>query len=98
MSTKCQNWGFTYRSTAQVILVLVLSCANCESNPHKGNSLRLDAKTANPLRTFLTQRRIPPYRTMIVNCQNVDQRSKLGFYIPFNRQGHIGTGPQHCHL
>ena len=26
------------------------------------------------------------------------QRSKLGFYIPFNSQGHIGTGPQNCHL
>ena len=26
------------------------------------------------------------------------QRSKLGFYVPFNSQGHIGTGPQHCHL
>ena len=24
--------------------------------------------------------------------------SKLGFYVPFNSQGHIGTGPQHCHL
>ena len=21
-------------------------------------------------------------------------RSKLGFYVPFNSQGHIGTGPQ----
>ena len=26
------------------------------------------------------------------------QRSKLGFYVPFNSQGHIGTGPQNCHL
>ena len=25
-------------------------------------------------------------------------KSKLGFNIPFNSQGHIGTGPQHCHL
>ena len=25
-------------------------------------------------------------------------RSKLGFYIPSNSQGHIGTGSQHCHL
>ena len=25
-------------------------------------------------------------------------KSKLGFYIPFNSQGHIGTGPQNCHL
>ena len=24
--------------------------------------------------------------------------SKLGFYVPFNSQGHIGTGPQNCHL
>ena len=23
---------------------------------------------------------------------------KLGFYVPFNSQGHIGTGPQNCHL
>ena len=26
------------------------------------------------------------------------QRSKLGFFVPFNSQGHIGTGPQNCHL
>ena len=26
------------------------------------------------------------------------QRSKLGFYVPFNSQGHIGTGPQNCHF
>ena len=25
-------------------------------------------------------------------------KSKLGFNVPFNSQGHIGTGPQHCHL
>ena len=24
-------------------------------------------------------------------------KSKLGFYVPFNSQGHIGTGPQNCH-
>ena len=29
---------------------------------------------------------------------NLSQRSKLGFYVPFNSQGHIGTGPQNCHL
>ena len=27
-----------------------------------------------------------------------EQRSKLGFYVPFNSQGHIGTGPENCHL
>ena len=27
-----------------------------------------------------------------------EQQSKLEFYVPFNSQGHIGTGPQHCHL
>ena len=26
------------------------------------------------------------------------QGTKLGFYVPFNSQGHIGTGPQNCHL
>ena len=26
--------------------------------------------------------------------RKVFQRSKLGFYVPFNSQGHIGTGPQ----
>ena len=26
------------------------------------------------------------------------QSSKLGFYVPFNSQGHIRTGPQNCHL
>ena len=25
-------------------------------------------------------------------------KSKLGFYVPFNSKGHIGTGPQNCHL
>ena len=25
-------------------------------------------------------------------------KSKLGFYVLFNSQGHIGTGPQNCHL
>ena len=25
-------------------------------------------------------------------------KSKLGFNVPFNSQGHIGTGSQHCHL
>ena len=25
-------------------------------------------------------------------------KSKLGFYVPFHGQGHIGTDPQHCHL
>ena len=24
--------------------------------------------------------------------------SKLGFYIQFNSQGHIGTGPKYCHM
>ena len=24
--------------------------------------------------------------------------SKLGFYTPFNSQGHIGTGPQHYQM
>ena len=26
----------------------------------------------------------------------VGRRSKLGFYVLFNSQGHIGTGPHHC--
>ena len=30
--------------------------------------------------------------------QRAVQRSKLGFYVPFNSQGHIGTGRQNCHL
>ena len=25
-------------------------------------------------------------------------KSKLGLYVPFNSQSHIGTSPQHCHL
>ena len=32
--------------------------------------------------------------TKIINIR----KSESGFYIPFNSQGHIGTGPQHCHL
>ena len=27
-----------------------------------------------------------------------NEKSQPGFHIPFNSQGHIGTGPQHCHL
>ena len=30
--------------------------------------------------------------------ENIITKSKLGFYILFNSQGHIGTGPQKCHL
>ena len=30
--------------------------------------------------------------------QSSKQRSKLGFYVPFNSQGLFGTGPQNCHL
>ena len=29
---------------------------------------------------------------------NYNTKSKLEFYVPFNSQGHIGTGPQNCHL
>ena len=29
----------------------------------------------------------------------VFSKSKIqGFFVPFNSQGHIATGPQHCHL
>ena len=28
----------------------------------------------------------------------ISQKSKLGFNVSFNSQGHIGTVPQHCHL
>ena len=31
-------------------------------------------------------------------CPVGGPKSKLGFYVPFNSQGHIGTGPQNCHL
>ena len=27
-----------------------------------------------------------------------DKGQSWGFYVPFNSQGHIGTGPQNCHL
>ena len=30
--------------------------------------------------------------------EGLDQRSKLEFYIPFNSQGHIGTGIQQCQV
>ena len=30
--------------------------------------------------------------------KGIKSKSKLGFYVPFNSQGHIGTGPQNCHL
>ena len=32
------------------------------------------------------------------NMGDTRSKSKLGFYVPFNSQGHIGTGPQNCHL
>ena len=34
----------------------------------------------------------------IITHHNITSWSKLGFYILFNSQGHIGTGSQHCHL
>ena len=43
--------------------------------------------------------------TKLCSCNTFEERShlliirpKLGFNVPFNSQGHIGTGPQHCHL
>ena len=33
-----------------------------------------------------------------LNKRSTKSKSKLGFYVPFNSQGHIGTGPQNCHL
>ena len=42
---------------------------------------------------------IVPEINVIRNNPNIsDAVSKLGFYVPFNSQGHIGTGPQNCHL
>ena len=38
------------------------------------------------------------YNLLIIGPRGFGQRSKLGFYVPFNSQGHIGTGPQNCHL
>ena len=32
------------------------------------------------------------------DIREINQRSKLGFYVPFNSQGHIETGPQNGHL
>ena len=37
-------------------------------------------------------------QTLLQMDTPLGQRSKLGFYVPFNSQGHIGTGPQNCHL
>ena len=38
----------------------------------------------------------------VLNIENFDYLNvaftKLGFYVPFNSQDHIGTGPQNCHL
>ena len=33
-----------------------------------------------------------------IDGQKLTQKLNLVFYIPFNSQGHIGTGNQHCHL
>ena len=44
--------------------------------------------------TVSKEKLVPP--ATCVTC--LGQRSKLGFYVPFNSQGHIGTGPQNCHL
>ena len=33
-----------------------------------------------------------------MKSKSLSSKSKLGFYVPFNSQGHIGTGPQNCHL
>ena len=34
----------------------------------------------------------------IINSHSSDSRGGGGVYVPFNSQGHIGTGPQNCHL
>ena len=34
------------------------------------------------------------HKLAAAHLQAPEQRSKLGFYVPFNSQGHIGTGPQ----
>ena len=33
-----------------------------------------------------------------INLGRFGQWSKSGYYVPFNSQGHIGTGPPYCHL
>ena len=38
------------------------------------------------------------YNNDRISLKSEGQRSKLGFYVPFNSQSHIGTGPQNCHL
>ena len=37
--TTNQSWGFTYRSTARVILGQVLRIATCGTRTHRGDSL-----------------------------------------------------------
>ena len=40
------------------------------------------------------QRRLKP----IYLTGPFSQFPELGFYVPFNSLGHIGSGPPHCHL
>ena len=57
---------------------------------------------------FLSLKNLLSYLGLPINSKKLEspaesitclgQRSKLGFYVPFNSQGHIGTGPQNCHL
>ena len=39
-----------------------------------------------------------PAKLVKISLEINESISKLRVYIPFNIQGHIGTGLQHCHL
>ena len=68
-------------------------------------------KTSSILNLFpidaLNSLNLPPSNMKVVYVYNHNQNqhivftkseSKQAFYIPFNSQGHIWTGPQHWHL
>ena len=66
---------------------------------HRGPTmLRCNEIVINTTSMFIVKALLPfPQNKNNSNNNNIT-KSKLGFYVSFNSQGHIGTGPQLCHL
>ena len=91
--------------SAQQILIHPPGGAHMMSQNHHQPQNTVEQHTATPS-VNQDQPIIPSIQALRTTAVNQDlvqqrlqsQRSKLGFYVPFNIQGHIGTGPQNCHL
>ena len=63
---------------------------------------RIEAKpVAHLMQYYLLQWEVAKVKQLMTSNMTLTTTTtttKLGFYVPFNSQGHIGTGPQNCHL